>query len=69
MNDLFLDINSVKYSIIYQKNENESIDDKLRKFGVDNSMELSTIEKLTQVGRENALLTLDEIPISNDCEK
>jgi hypothetical protein len=37
--------------------------------GVDNSMELSTIEKLTQVGREAAQISFEEIPISNDCEK
>lgn len=37
--------------------------------GVDNSMEISTIEKLTQVGREAPLVTFEEIPISQDCEK
>jgi len=37
--------------------------------GVDNSMEISTIEKLTQVGREAPQVTFEEIPISQDCEK
>lgn len=37
--------------------------------GVDNSMELSTIEKLTQVGREASQISFEEIPISADCEK
>ena len=66
--DLSLDFNEVNFRFINKKNDKQSIDDKLRNMGID-KMELSAIERLTQVGRKATVVKFEEIKISNDCEK
>ena len=68
MIDLSLDFNEVNFRFINKKNDKQSIDDKLRNMGID-KMELSAIERLTQVGRKATVVKFEEIKISNDCEK